>query len=219
MDIENVDKVNEYSVDNENQEVVRRENHFTFTLMQGDSELFCEKQINANQFSPVTRYSVNLKDVMPRFVYRLQRALSQRAYSTSFDSGGKKVYDFLGAYHQTIKGYKPGYRDNMLYQPKAVNTDTKRGVEFKLTLRMNEHIIMEHEFCVEGFNSVSRYSNDLIEEFNSVIDSIEAKLRKTDIRNMWDDYDIINKYNMNIKQIRSLSLSDRHRLIERIYRN
>lgn len=218
MNIENIDNANDIiSSDNEN---VRRDNFFTFTLTQGSEHiLFCEKQINANQYSPVTRYSVNLKDVMPRFIYRLQRVLSQKSYSTTFESGGKNVYDFLDMNHKQINSYKPRYRENMLYVPKPSNNENKRGVEFMFVLRMNEHIILEHEFCVEGFNSASRYSNDLVDEFNNVIDSIEAKLRKIDIRNMWDDYDIINKFNMNIKQIRTLSPSDRHRLIDRIYRN
>jgi hypothetical protein len=198
------------------------DNNFKFALHQGDV-LFCEKNINANQFSPFTRYTVNIKDVLPRYVNSLQKVLSKRKYVCSYDASDKKLYDFFGYYTEMVKKYKPSQRESISYAPKPVVKEVEgvkhRGVEFRLTLHINDNLIVEREFFVEGFNIMSRFSEDLVETFNDVVDDFEAKMRKNDIRNIWDDYTIITKNNMNIIQVRSLSYEDRRKMLNRLYKN
>ncbi len=64
---------------------------------------------------------------------------------------------------------------------------------------------MERVFYVDGFNPVARWSMDLIDVVCEVADGIFNQIRKNDIKNMWDDFDLISKKGMSINQIRELS--------------
>ena len=50
-------------------------NVFRFSLFQGDV-LLCEKMFNADKFNPFTRYSIDIRDILPRAITRLQKTLS-----------------------------------------------------------------------------------------------------------------------------------------------
>ena len=203
---------------------------FRFALYQQDI-LLCEKVFDANQFNPFTRYSINIRDILPRTIARLQKTLSKRSYDVEIEIGREDVTDKespfvvidLFRYNQNIiNTYPHEWRADMRYRPQPVvqklAEKTIRGVPCKMGLYINENPIVEREFSVDGYNPVARWSVDLVDVVVDITDLISSRIKKDDIKNMWDDYDLINIMNYSINQIRELHPAKRAELLRRINR-
>jgi len=221
---------------NENEKVYN--NVFRFSLTQGDV-LLCESMFDADKFNPFTRYSIDIRDILPRAITRLQKTLSKRSYDVVAEVGRVDVsgvdtldedeeiemhkYD-LYAYHQMmINLYPKEWRNGMRYNPQSVvqhiEQKTIRGVPCKIGLYINENPIVEREFYVDGFNSVAKQSLDIVYVVTDIAEKIEEKIKRNDIRNMWDDYDLINYRGLSINQIRELHPAKRAEMLRRLRRN
>ena len=204
-------------------------NTFRFALYQSNV-LLCEKIFDANKFNPFTRYSIDIRDILPRAITKLQKTLSKRSYDTIIETG-KTVADCstlndgynLFKYHQTmINKYPKEYRDEMYYNPQPIvqqiEEKTIRGVECKIGFYINENPIVERLFYVDGFNTVARWSVDVVDAVVEITNSIFDKIKGNDVKNMWDDYDLINIRGMSINQIRELSSGKREELLRKMKR-
>jgi len=193
-------------------------NMFKFSLHQEDV-LLCEKVFDADQFNPFTRYSIDIREILPRAITKLQKTLSKKSYDTQVDA------DFdLYQYHQKmINSYPLDYRGAMRYNPQQVvqQIDDKviRGVENKIGFYINDKPIVERKFYVDGFNPVARWSFDIVDAVSDISDAIYRQIKKSDIKNMWDDYDLINVYGYSISQIREFVPSKREDLLRKIRGN
>jgi len=214
---------------------------FKFSLYQQDV-LLGEKIFDAEQFNPFTRYSINIRDILPRMITKFQKMLSRKSYEVEVEVGREDItnkhsalltYNIFGYHQQMINSYPKEWHAEMRYRPKAVvqrieeqvirgqkiEAKTIRGVECKLGLYINDHPIVERMFYVDGYNPVARYSVDLNELIVDTADLISNQIKKNDIRNMWDDYDLINERGLSITQIRELHPAKRAELIRRLSRN
>jgi len=193
-------------------------NMFKFSLHQEDV-LLCEKVFDADQFNPFTRYSIDIREILPRAITKLQKTLSKKSYYTQVDE------DFdLYQYHQKMVNlYIPEYRGFMRYNPQQVvqQIDNKviRGVENKIGFYINDKPIVERTFYVDGFNPIARWSFDIVDAVSDISDAIYDQIKKIDIKNMWDDYDLINVYGYSISQIREFSPAKREDLLRKIRGN
>jgi len=194
-------------------------NTFRFTLTQGDV-LLCEKIFDADQFNPFTRYSIDIRDILPRAITKLQKTLSKRNYDTVIDVGNNvtcKPHDY---YEKQVELYPKHYKNAMKYNPEPIvqkiEDKTIRGVECKIGLYINDKPIVERLFYVDGFNPVVRWSVDLIDAVIEITDNIFHKIKKCDVKNMWDDYDLINYRGLSINQIRELPISKREEMLRRL---
>lgn len=195
-------------------------NTFRFSLMQGDV-LLCEKIFNADSFNPFTRYSIDIRDILPRVITKLQKTLSKHNYNVCAEVGcivgndEMVSYDLLEYHEHMVKLYH-----SMQYNPQPViqqiEDKTIRGVECKIGLYINDKPIVERLFYVDGFNPKVRWSVDLVETVIEITDSIFEKIKKNDIKNMWDDYDLINYRGLSIAQIRELPISMREEMLRRL---
>ena len=210
-------------------------NVFRFSLTQGDVQL-CEAMFDADKFNPFTRYSIDVRDILPRAITRLQKTLSRRSYDViaevgrvnqTVDISDEEVemleYDLYGYHQKMINTYPKEWRNGMRYSPNAIvqqiEHKTIRGVPCKIGLYINENPIVEREFYVDGFNPVARQSLDIMYVVTDIAETIEAKIKKNDIRNMWDDYDLINYRGLSINQIRELHPAKRAEMLRRLRRN
>lgn len=202
-------------------------NVFRFSLTQGET-LLCEKMFNADNFNPFTRYSIDVRDILPKAITRLQKALSKRSYDVVAEVGrnesGEEVeYDILGYYHEMLNKYPKGWRNGMRYDPKSITQHieqkTIRGVPCKIGLYINENPIVEREFFVDGFNPVAKFSIDIMYLVIEITDIIEKKIKNSDVKNMWDDYDLINYRGLTINQVRELPNHKRADMLRRLKRN
>jgi hypothetical protein len=191
-------------------------NEFKFVLKQGDVK-YCEVVFDADQYNPFTRYSIDIRDILPRSITKLQKTLSKRRYDTVLND-----IDLLQSRRDLVMSYPRYMRDGMSYNPKSItqhfDSKTIKGVEFKIGLYINNKPIVERVFYVDGFNSTSRWSVCMLETVNDVVDGIMEKIKETDVSNTWDDYDIINNFNYNIIEVRELPAYKRSSLLRRINR-
>ena len=201
-------------------------NLFRFSLYQTDV-LLCEKVFDADQFNPFTRYSIDIRDILPRSITRLQKVLSRRSYNTVIEYGKANYGDLYQFNQKMINLYPKEYREGMRYNPQPVvqqisieqEEKTIRGVECKIGFYINDKPIVERTFYVDGFNPVARWSVDLIDEVVYVTNTIKSKILNSDEKNMWDDYDLINMKGLSITQIRELTPSKREEMLRRLRRN
>jgi hypothetical protein len=192
-------------------------NEFRFSLYQGDV-LLGEKVFDADQFNPFTRYAINIRDVLPKAITKLQKTLSRRSYDVELN--GINLFQYN---QQLINSYPKEWRADMRYKPEIVvqqiENKTIKGVECKIGFYINENTIVERIFYVDGFNPVARWSVDLINVVVEIADMISESIKRDDIENMWDDYDLINERGLSINQIRELSPGKRRELLRRIRNN
>ena len=69
-------------------------NMFRFSLTQ-QNVMLCEKVFDADQFNPFTRYSIDIREILPRAITRLQKTLSRRNYTTAIGVGGNQLENEL----------------------------------------------------------------------------------------------------------------------------
>jgi len=206
-------------------------NVFRFSLHQGDT-LLTEKMFDADQFNPFTRYSIDVRDILPRAISRIQKTLSRRSYDVVADVGRTDVnnpdseynkYDLFGYRQNMINTYLREWRNDMHFKPESIvqriEEKTIRGVPCKIGLYINENPIVEREFYVDGFNPVALVSLDIVYVVTDIADTIFKKIKKNDVRNMWDDYDLINYRGLSINQIRELHPAKRAEMLRRLRRN
>lgn len=212
-------------------------NMFRFTLTQGDV-LLCEKMFNADDYNPFTRYSINIRDILPKAITRLQKTLSRKNYDTTIEVGRRNPsdikspevsYDLYQYNKKIINSYPNSIKNEFYYNPTSIvqqvednvtgEMKTIRGVECKIGLYINDKTIVERVFYVDGFNPVARWSVDLTYTVIEISDMIKNQIKKTDIRNMWDDYDLINYRGLSIAQIRELPPFKREELLRKIRSN
>jgi hypothetical protein len=206
-------------------------NMFRFSLHQG-SVLLGEKMFDANQFNPFTRYSIDIRDILPKAITKLQKTLSKRNYDVLFEIGREDVtvqdsinmvYDLYHYHQKAVSSFPVEIRNDIRYNPQPIvqqiEEKTIRGVECKIGFYINENPIVERLFYVDGFNPVARWSVDLLYVVIDIADAIQEKILKSDIKNMWDDYDLINYRGLSINQIRELPLFKREEMLRRMRKN
>lgn len=205
-------------------------NVFEFSLYQ-ENVLLCKKIFDADQFNPFTRYSIDIRDILPKIITKLQKILSKRNYNVDFEVGrvdmtqsdtSNITYDLFHYHQKIINTYPIEFRDEMRYNPQPIiqqiEDKTIRGVECKIGFYINNNPIVERLFYVDGFNPVARWSVDLIETVMDIVDIIFNQIKSNDMKNMWDDYDLINHHGLSINQIRELSTSKREIMLRRLGR-
>jgi len=205
-------------------------NAFRFSLYQGNV-LLCEKIFDADVFNPFTRYSIDIRDILPKAISKLQKVLSKKKYDVIAEVGREDInvdnspniyYDLYYYQQNLINSFPEEDRNDIRYNPQTrvqhIEEKTIRGVECKMGLYINQNPIVERLFYVDGFNPVARYSVDVVDTVVEITDSIFDRIKKNDIKNMWNDYDLINTCGLTIDQIRQLSVPKREEMIRRMTR-
>jgi hypothetical protein len=193
-------------------------NKFRFSLYQGNV-LLGEKVFDADKFNPFTRYSIDIRDILPRAITKLQKVLSKRNYLTELD----ETMDLFRHHQKIINLYPQEWRAGMRYNPQPIIQQIEekviRGVECKIGFYINDKTIVERLFYVDGFNPVARWSVDLTDTVVEVANTIFNQIKRNDVSNMWDDYDLINQRGLSINQIRELSPAKREEMLRKLRRN
>lgn len=184
---------------------------FRFSLHQEDILLY-EKGFDANQISPHTRNFIDIRSSLYDAIKKMQKLLSQSLYVN-----GSNYYDYM---KNIINSYPKDIKELMKYDPKEkiklVDDREFKGVECRFSLSINDNLIVERYFYVENFNPVVRWSRDLVETMNKLVDDIFQDIVKKDCFNIWDDYDIIKRTGMTIIQVREMPLRERKRWLYKI---
>jgi hypothetical protein len=186
------------------------ENFFKFSVYQ-ESSIISERIFSADVYSQMSRYSVNIRELIPSIIQRLQKLLSKRnpEYKVTY---GDKEYDLLKYYDELTSFYRVRY--NKLTKPQSVtqviNGKTIKGVECKFCLFINNNLIVERVFYVDNYNPSVRFSSDISATVSEIVDDIKQKIKLNDDNNIWDDFDIINCYGFpHVNNVRELGREQR----------
>jgi hypothetical protein len=197
-------------------EVKKQENNFKFGLYLRGEKIF-ERIFSADIYNPVVRYSVDIRDRIPTIIESIQKVLQLNSSELSFVNSG----------HNTKKYYRHICKINhmhpiKLFVPMNYNKDRdaeqkqkfqSKGTEFKFGLYINTNPIVERNFYVDNYNPDARFSNELIEVLNDIVEYLTSYLKKSDVNHMWNDYDLITTYELNILQVRELSKDRREEFL------
>lgn len=195
----------------------QHENFFKFSLYQ-ESNVLVERIFSADVYSQMSRYSVNIRELIPSIIQRLQKQMSKRNPDYILNYGDKE-YNLIKEYEDLASFYR--VRFNKLARPQSVtqviNGKTIKGVECKFCLYMNNNLIVERVFYVDGYNPYVRFSSDIVTTVNDIVDDIKHKIKLNDDNNIWDDFDIINKYGFpHINNVRELGRDQRDLYLKNI---
>jgi hypothetical protein len=192
------------------------ENLFKFGLYQGDDPIL-ERLFSADVYNPVIRYSVDIRDMLNDFMKRFDNIFNRRKLNFKVND-----YSSIGFYKDisSFSYYKKG-TDNKLSLPEidSITLDSGkviRGIPCKIGLYINNKTIVERQFFVYNYNPEARFSFDLKNEFEVIVGEITDYLRTKDINHMWEDYNLINKFGLNIQQIRKMNLDTRKKYVKRL---
>jgi len=191
-------------------------NIFKFSLYQ-ENILLCEKILNGDDFNPLTRSSIDIRPILHIIIIKLQKVLSKKQYETLFQDD----FDLFQYYLEMVHRYSKEKRNDIFYSPKikTMNFDNRifSGVECKLGLYINDKTIVERNFYVDNYNIVARWSFDLVDEVVNSANMIYEHIKKNDVKNMWDEYNMINVKGFTIDQIRAFPLNVRKSILRDIY--
>jgi hypothetical protein len=193
----------------------KHQNLFKFGLYQ-NGEPVMERIFSADNYNPVVRYSVDIRDRISDIISKLSKTLSRKTLSYTLLN-----YDNLDWYINHVKSDLSKRRiPNKLSQPDIVKfkkgSQEFYGAQLRIGLYINNHPIVERDFGVIEYNPSARFSKELLELFNTIVSDIETHLYNVDLKHMWDDYDVINTYGLNIGQIRELSKQKRQDLLRNL---
>ncbi|NJO62857.1 MAG: hypothetical protein HC836_32925 [Richelia sp. RM2_1_2] len=206
-------------------EFKQHENLFKFSLYQ-DNEIVTERVFSADTFNPMARYSVNIKELLPSIIQRLQKLLSKRN-PTYREDYGEKTIDFLSEYQNALKSYGFSTEPNKLTPPQIKSVDihdsagnlikTITGVECKFCFFINNNMIVERIFYVDKYNPAIRFSTDIVNTVNDITEDIFSVIKRNDSNNIWDDFNIIKTYGFgHINFVRELTREQRDTYLRNI---
>lgn len=207
-------------------ETKNNEINYTFKVLQSD-EVIIERSFPASNFNPLTRYSVNIRKIIPSISNRLQSVLSSNTSDLDTNDYG---YDLVGEYVKSYECFSKNFSHSKLKKPNDVSVDIDytnasgeaikkviTGVPFKFGLYIDDNKpIVERDFYVRNYNPRSRFSFDLYHLISEIVDEIYEYLIKKDIKNTWDDFSIINQFGYNIQDIIEMSEQKRSMLIKKL---
>lgn len=188
-------------------------NNYKLVLFQGE-EVVNERIFSADQFNPVVRYFVDIREIIPSIIQRLQKTLSRKNLNfKEFD------YDFLKHYKDQVSLENRKF-DHKLSKPAIVKQTfsgkTIKGVECKFGLYINDNPIVERKFYVDSYNPAARFSTEIVSITNEICEDIFSLLKENDVNHMWEDYTLINTYGLFVNQIRELNHHKRDELLENV---
>lgn len=184
--------------------------NFKFVVSQ-DDDVIVERIFNADVFNPIIRYSVDIRDMIPSMTQRLQNVMSRRNLNYVDNN-----YNNLENYKNLLEFYN--VKENKLSTPEYIKyvhgNKTIKGVECKFGLYINDNPIVERKIYVDNYNPACRFSTEIVDLVNEIVEEIHDSLKDLDVEHMWGDYILLNTYGMFHNQIRDLSKNKRKELVD-----
>lgn len=184
-------------------------NKFKLGLYLGE-ESVCELDFDADSYNPYVRYSVDIRNELNNILKGFKYILSNK--NTDKEDFKYLNIDTLSYFNDELNKYDNNIKNYFVFRP-------TKNVEMKFGLYINDNTVVERVFNVSKLNYDVLQSFSLIDHMKNIKLLIENKLRDKDIDLLWEDYDLINTYNMNIQQIREMDERKRKSLLYKIYSN
>lgn len=181
-----------------------------------DNDIISERVFSADEYNQVVKYQIDIRSMISSIQKRIQKVLSS--------SNGDLHFNFNDRYN-TLKYFKDknskyGYSNLESLEEKSITINDKiyKGSEIKIGIYLNANPIFERSLYINKYNPNSRFSVELYDVVYDIVEEIKDKIKKDDIKLMWEDFDLMNNYNyVHISQIRELSQEERSKQLYRIY--
>lgn len=172
-------------------------------------QLIAERIFTADVYNPSVRYNVDLRRLAPKimsdfqYVLRLPNRRLNFVAEVGKDQFGESVHYNLDQYYY-----------NGLVLPKS---EEEPEDDFSFSLKRDEHYIIERNFKVPNFNHRSVHSVDIVERVNDWAEKIQAHILKADTRLMWEEYELVSRYNISYQDVRNLAPEKRELMLRKIH--
>jgi len=172
-------------------------------------QIIAERVFTADVYNPPARYSVNLRPLASRIMSDFQYVLRQPNRRLNFsaylgkDASGENGFYALDQFYY-----------NGLVLPKS---EDEPGDDFSFSLKLNDNFIIERNFKVANFNHKAVHSLDIVERTNEWVEKIQSHILKADTRLMWEEYELVNRYNISYQDVRNLAPEKRELMLRRIH--
>lgn len=167
-------------------------------------QLVGEYEFDANVYNSTTR--VNVIPLSKKIIADLQTVLS-----SSYDAPSSGMY--VGKTTEgTPKSYSLGRRFKL---------PTEVGEIFKYSLRLKdgekENIIIERNFSVKGFNPQMLNHAEILLSISYWGEEINELIKQADKNNMWEQYELVNHFNISYQDVRNLGTDRRGEMLRQIH--
>lgn len=171
-------------------------------------QVICESVFNADCYNPPVRHNINLRPLAPKIMSDFQYVLRQPDRRLNFGAAfGISGQDAL--YNLT------DYKYAALELP-DLDKDNNTEDCFSFSLKINDKFIIERNFRVGKFNPLAIDSVDIVEMTRYWVEEIQKYILKLDKKMMWEEYELVNSYNLTYQEARALSTDKRESMLRRL---
>jgi len=181
-----------------------------------DNNVISERVFSADDYNQIVKYQIDIRSMINNIQKRIQRVLSSSNNQLHFNFQGK--YNTLKYFQDNNLKY--GYNNLESIDEKSITINDKvyKGAEIIIGIYLNDKTIFERSLYINKYNPNSRFSKELYDVVYDIVADIKDKIKKDDMKLMWEDYDLMNNFNyVHISQIRELSSEERNRQLYKIY--
>jgi hypothetical protein len=204
---------------------IASQNQFKFGLYisNDDSDVknftpIVEKLFDADCYNHATRFSVNIFDYLVPFRHSLIKVLSSKSLGINFvdfeynhlELYKNNIYD-LKDFKSKLDKTKPNHFKFGLYITSKENGKFKSIVERIFSDTYIKEDDNGYKKTIESFkyNPESRFSLELMNCINDIIQTIKDEIKKSDMELMEEDKIVCDKFGISLKEIRLLTKEER----------
>lgn len=159
---------------------MNKSNNFKLGLYFKDDTPIIESIFDAEPYQYAFKNELNFSEKAKIHMRNFFKVLSKRTESLTTKNMG---YDYvkypMDLEKKFIKNYK---QDTSLFK-----NDNKANLKYILSI--NGNIIIERNFVVYNYNPISRFSLELTEIFNDILNEFKYDIKEIDLNNQWDEYE------------------------------
>lgn len=183
--------------------------NYKFGLYLGH-QIVSERIFDADVYNPANRYKVELRPLNQRIIAEFRNILSTPNQYLNF-----KVPVGLDKHNQ-----RRNYRLNDFHYPSDDEDLSPETFNYALKIsdssKESDDFIIERNFPVKNFNRNSIHSMNVVDKVDDWAFDIQDIIKRKDVSQMWDEYELLNKTQLNISDIRGLSVNAKEELLFKV---
>jgi hypothetical protein len=183
--------------------------NYKFGLYVGEN-IVSERIFDADVYNPANRYKVELRPLNQRIIAEFRNILATpNQYLTFKISVGADANNQRRTYRLNEYRYAS--------ENEEVSAETfKYALKISDSSKESDDFIIERNFSVKNFNRNSLHSLNIVQKVDDWAYDIQDIIKRKDQNQMWDEYELLNKTQLNISDIRSLSVDAKEELLFKV---
>lgn len=183
--------------------------NYKFGLYIGN-HIVSERIFDADVYNPANRYKVELRPLSQRIIAEFRNILSTP----------NQYLNFKASVGVDVNKQRRTYRLNEYNY--AFDNEDVSGEAFKYALKIsdsskeNDDFVIERNFAAKNFNRNSLNSLNIVQKVDDWAYDIQDIIKRKDESQMWDEYELLNKTQLNISDIRNLSVDAKEELLFKV---